>query len=553
MSTLAHSPRVLVSTLVTLLVSASVACADVATPRIVTLPLLDNCGYTDRFQNIDGYAFFRGGCGLWRSNGRPSGTVQIATGSVSYVVQLTGAPTRKVCFTLNNNLYGADGTSSGSWLIRSNIAGMESGGFPQAVNGRVVFGQVSDPYTSELWASDGSPTAWRISAPGGQPGSRVKHIAVVGNNVFYATYEYPNPNYALWASDGSPNPPTRLMTLDADLSPITDSGLALVEMNGRAYFFANNAWNALNLWTSDGTVAGTHSIASFFSSSPTFTNPPVVAGVWPDPATSSLYIATMTSSSGGPTKLWRVTVGNPVPALVLSFAGETNIAPLAIAAGHFLFDSEAGAGTYGQTSQTIRWITDGSPDHTLAIHTGSLPEMAAICGDSIWFMGSSPDTGIEPWRINFDTLEAGLAVDLAPGPASPHPSGMFALDMGRGVGFASEPEYVTSPGIWTTGPSGGTATFIPIGPSTTAPDYAASIRNRIFYWMGTTTNGYQPAMIDLCTADYDNSGDVTVGDLFLFLNDWFAGNPDTHLSGSAGPPATSDILTFVGDWLAGCP
>jgi GH15 family glucan-1,4-alpha-glucosidase len=51
--------------------------------------------------------------------------------------------------------------------------------------------------------------------------------------------------------------------------------------------------------------------------------------------------------------------------------------------------------------------------------------------------------------------------------------------------------------------------------------------------------------------DYNHSGSLTVGDIFDFLNGWFAGSPDADFDGNG--LAVSDIFSYLNAWFAGCP
>jgi hypothetical protein len=56
-----------------------------------------------------------------------------------------------------------------------------------------------------------------------------------------------------------------------------------------------------------------------------------------------------------------------------------------------------------------------------------------------------------------------------------------------------------------------------------------------------------------CFADFDHMGGITVGDIFTYLNAWFAGTPFTKFDGDGyASPAVSDIFTFLNAWFAGC-
>ncbi|MBX3403389.1 MAG: hypothetical protein KF699_08270 [Phycisphaeraceae bacterium] len=55
-----------------------------------------------------------------------------------------------------------------------------------------------------------------------------------------------------------------------------------------------------------------------------------------------------------------------------------------------------------------------------------------------------------------------------------------------------------------------------------------------------------------CPADWNDSGQTDVPDIFAFLADWFAGNPRADYDGVDGV-GVSDIFAFLADWFAGCP
>jgi hypothetical protein len=54
-----------------------------------------------------------------------------------------------------------------------------------------------------------------------------------------------------------------------------------------------------------------------------------------------------------------------------------------------------------------------------------------------------------------------------------------------------------------------------------------------------------------CVADFDGSGAATIGDVFLFLNAWFEGDPRCDLDGTPGL-SVQDILAYLNLWFAGC-
>lgn len=55
-----------------------------------------------------------------------------------------------------------------------------------------------------------------------------------------------------------------------------------------------------------------------------------------------------------------------------------------------------------------------------------------------------------------------------------------------------------------------------------------------------------------CFADYDKMGGIAVGDIFAYLNSWFASSPYTKFAGDGvAPPAVGDIFSFLNAWFAG--
>jgi hypothetical protein len=56
----------------------------------------------------------------------------------------------------------------------------------------------------------------------------------------------------------------------------------------------------------------------------------------------------------------------------------------------------------------------------------------------------------------------------------------------------------------------------------------------------------------LCDADYDADGVLSVQDIFAYLNAWFAGSPDADFNGNC-TLEVQDIFDFLNAWFAGCP
>ena len=54
-----------------------------------------------------------------------------------------------------------------------------------------------------------------------------------------------------------------------------------------------------------------------------------------------------------------------------------------------------------------------------------------------------------------------------------------------------------------------------------------------------------------CKANFNQTGGITVQDIFDFLAAWFAGDPRANFNGVNGL-TVQDIFDFLGAWFAGC-
>jgi hypothetical protein len=61
-----------------------------------------------------------------------------------------------------------------------------------------------------------------------------------------------------------------------------------------------------------------------------------------------------------------------------------------------------------------------------------------------------------------------------------------------------------------------------------------------------------PALISVCTADFDGDGHLGISDVFAFVNAWFAADPLADIDGN-GEIEVADIFAFLNAWFAGCP
>src|SRR5690242_18469939 len=96
----------------------------------------------------------------------------------------------------------------------------------------------------------------------GAASSNVRAITASGDKIFFRADNGINGS-EIWVSDGT-NAGTFML---ADISPFGSSSPSyLTDVKGKLYFFADYSATADQLWKTDGTSAGTKMVADFFSS-----------------------------------------------------------------------------------------------------------------------------------------------------------------------------------------------------------------------------------------------------------------------------------------------
>jgi ELWxxDGT repeat protein len=185
----------------------------------------------------------RGGMELWRTDGTPAGTQQILN------INQIADPNRALGSTLGSNPTDFVGLGNEVLFVAND-----------GVNGPA------------LWETDGTHDGTSmIRAFNGTdlPGGPIAQLTVVGNSVFFEG-DTTDTGAELWVTDGTTagthlvkdiKPGTYHNPGDTSLTPFGSNPQYLTAFDGKLYFVGHDGIHGGELWTSDGTDAGTTMVA----------------------------------------------------------------------------------------------------------------------------------------------------------------------------------------------------------------------------------------------------------------------------------------------------
>ena len=424
---------------------------------------------------------------LWKSDGTAAGTVlvkNINPTDFAYAGprSLTAVGGR-LFFTADDGTHGrelwmSDGSRAGTVLVKNiNPGGSPYGPDPRsltAVGGRLFFSFDDGTHGEELWMSDGSRAGTvlvkNIAPDSGQyPGSLPFYQTAVGGRSFF-TADDGTHGRELWKSDGS-----RAGTvLVKDIDP-TDAGLyhvrdpaSLTAVGDRLFFSAADVTHGNELWSSDGTRAGTVLVkninrGTFGDGSGRGSDPSSLAAMG-----GRLFFAADDGTRGR--ELWSSDGSRAGTVLVKNihptdsaYGGPRNLT----AVGRRLFFS-ADDGVRGEEL----WRSDGSRAGTVLVKNikrrdySSQPQNLTAMGRRLFFTARDGTHGPELWRS--DGSRAGTVLVKNIHPCSDREYGPGNLTaVGRRLFFSAD-DGVRGEELWKSdGSRAGTVLVVDINTGTT--------------------------------------------------------------------------------------
>ncbi|HYH47712.1 MAG TPA: ELWxxDGT repeat protein, partial [Thermoanaerobaculia bacterium] len=321
--------------------------------------------------------------------------------------------------THGTELWASDGTAPGTHLVEDiqNGSGGSSLNDLVALGASVYFSANDGALGRELWVSDGTAPGTHLveDIRPGIDGAQPREIAALGGKVYFHADDGVH-GRELWSSDGTPGGTDLL----ADVRPDGDGFdlfvlHALSAVGPRLVFFADDGVNGNEPWASDGTPAGTAPLGDFRPGSDSFF--PWALTFLPDRhavlggrlffrAAEGHTDIEVWSTDGTAAGTWQVgDVNTQSSAFDLLFFGRLGavrpLADLADLSGAVLFPAHDGSG-----AGLAPWVSDGSEAGTLQLGNPGSPEGAfspqefTVLGDAALFAAGNGLVSHALWRTD---------------------------------------------------------------------------------------------------------------------------------------------------------
>jgi ELWxxDGT repeat protein len=348
------------------------------------------------------------GYGLWATDGTAAGTGLVLKASLLEIDALTAAQIGGSIYvegtrSQQNGLFKTDGIDAGTVFLHRFNRYSEPLSQLLAVGDRLFF--VVGVENTSLWTSDGTVAGTKPVLPGHTFLGPLFGTAL-GSRLFFTTYG--ETERELWASDGTaagtlriagigPRPPVLGGVVVG--GPVVPGRQAVA--GGRVFFVGDDGVHGAELWSTDGTAAGTHMVADIApGSAGSSIGPLTVVG-------RRVYFAADDGVHGR--ELWTsdgTAAGTRIVADIAPGAGSSLPANLTEVDGRLLFSADDGV--HGVEP----WVSDGTAEGTRMLQDiapGALPSSPSnffISGDYVYFSANDAAHGFELWAIPRSALRA---------------------------------------------------------------------------------------------------------------------------------------------------
>jgi ELWxxDGT repeat protein len=517
----------------------------------------------DNLVNVSGTLFFDAndgthGAELWQSNGAAAGTVLVkdifpgsGDSTPEYLTNVNGV----LFFTAIDNGHGrelwrSNGSAAGTILV-ADIDPGTGGSFPKQLtnaNGILFFAADDGVHGAQLWESNGS-TAGTAPVKDINVGTlglfRTSDMANVNGTLFFAADDVLT-GVELWRSNGFAVGTSLVKdintTVPANQYRSSSFPSSLTNVNGTLFFRADDGLHGPQLWTSNGSAAGTVMLGGL--------NPVSLTNV-----NGTLFFA---ANDGHGAELWKsngTADGTVLAKDINPGPGGSYPFSLTNVDGTLFFD--AVDGTHGPEL----WKSDGTaPGTTMVMDInagshGSSPNLLTNVSGTLFFVCNDGVHGVELWKTNGAAAGTVLVADINPGPGGSYPNDLTNVN---GTLFFSATDAVHGSELWRSdGTSAGTVLVSDInaGSGGSYPSQLTNFSGTLFFAAndgahGTElfeSNGIGSVLVkDINPGSAGSSpADLTIvnGSLFFSANDGVHGDELWESNGSGA--GTGLVMDFI--------
>jgi ELWxxDGT repeat protein len=291
-------------------------------------------------------------------------------------------------------------------------------------NGKIYF-TANDSSGHKIYATDGTAAGTQFIGPMGM--NSIVYSLVVYNGKLFFTYNDQANGLELWSSDGTAAGTALFKDIfpgTNGTSPYSSLPSYFIVLNGLLLFQASSPTRASGLWVSDGTVTGTQMLGSNLYATPAFGSSHF------NVFNNKIYFEGNTGSGYG---LWVSDGTNSGTQLVKSgsFNVGGGINGMAILNGKMYF---AGA---DNVNGTELWTSDGTGSGTVLLkdirptaggfNSGN-PHDFTLMGNLVYFSAEDGVNGEELWVTDGTDAGTQLFKDIEPGAASSNPRDFFVYN-----------------------------------------------------------------------------------------------------------------------------
>lgn len=463
------------------------------------------------------------GAELWKTDGTAAGTVMVkdirpgGSGSnLGLLVQMGSL----LVFSADDGSNGeeiwkSDGTEAGTVIIKEIVPGYIGSGINRMIStGTKVYFSASAGFGNyELYKTDGTAAGTGLVKeinPNAMVGGMSGSVFVWGENLYFAGDDGSN-GLELWKSDGT----TAGTTMVKDIYPGNVAGLPnggspsnFCLMNNKLYFNAFDG-NGIELWTSDGTAAGTVMLKDI-NPGTTSSSPSRLTAIG-----NTLYFRANDGTNGA--ELWKsngTAAGTVIVKDINSGSGASNPDQLTVIGSSLYFqanDNVAGAEL---------WKSDGTTAGTTLVKdinpgaTASTPTNIVTNGTYMLMSADNGSNGIELWKSDGTNANTSLLKNINPDNGNSGIANMVAL--GSKVIFSAN-DGTTGTELWSTdGTVAGTLQLADINTSAAGasgnPLRMTQLGNNLLF---SATNGTTAGMTgnELYKTDGTPAGTMLVKDI----------------------------------------